>query len=244
MTVTVDDGNGNQTECAVTILLVDDEDPTIACPADVTINTLSSDCSALHYWTQPTDVGDNCASDESLLSTRVLEAVDEQGNIVPVVPIGPTAFANFPLGVTTVTYTVTDECGNTGTCSFTVTVVDLIPPKFVNCPTTASVSLTYQAGQCGAIASWTPPTYSDNCFCLGVISNYNPGSFFPVGTTKVTYQIQDVNGNWAVPCSFDVVVEDVEDPTIACNVSEVAADLDEPCMYFGTGCNSRSDSRR
>lgn len=37
---------------------------------------------------------------------------------------GPTSGSTFPIGTTTVTYQVTDACGNSSTCSFTVTVID------------------------------------------------------------------------------------------------------------------------
>ena len=46
-----------------------------------------------------------------------------------------------PIGVTTVTYTATDECGNSASCTFTVTVEDDVPPV-PSCDEHTIVSLT------------------------------------------------------------------------------------------------------
>ena len=41
---------------------------------------------------------------------------------------GPTTGSIFPVGETTVTFTVTDNCENSETCSFVVTVTEMIAP--------------------------------------------------------------------------------------------------------------------
>jgi hypothetical protein len=111
---------------------------------------------------------------------------------------GPASGAVFPLGTTTVTYRATDASGNTADCSFTVTVTenaDTEDPVISNCP--ANISVSNDAGNCGAIVSWTPPTASDNSGSVNLTSNFEPGSFFPVGTTLVTYTATDAAGNTA-----------------------------------------------
>ncbi|MGE0636859.1 MAG: HYR domain-containing protein, partial [Bacteroidia bacterium] len=50
------------------------------------------------------------------------------------------------------------------------------------------------------------------------------GSDFPVGTTTESYQSTDVYGNVAT-CSFDVVVNDVEVPTIDCGADPIVCDV-------------------
>ncbi|MBK8470778.1 MAG: HYR domain-containing protein [Sphingobacteriales bacterium] len=56
----------------------------------------------------------------------------------------------YPVGTTTVVWTVTDVNGNTATCSHTVTVTDSEAPLLV-CP--ADISLTAASGSCDA-ATW------------------------------------------------------------------------------------------
>ncbi|MBK7233184.1 MAG: HYR domain-containing protein [Saprospiraceae bacterium] len=71
--------------------------------------------------------------------------------------------------------------------------------------------LSNDPGQCGRVVSWTAPTASDNC--PGVTLAVDPvnanGSFFPVGSTLVTYTATDAGGRTAV-CSFTVTVTDTE----------------------------------
>jgi len=42
---------------------------------------------------------------------------------------------NFNMGTTTIIYTVTDEAGNTATCSFTVSIIDLSALSLAVLPT-------------------------------------------------------------------------------------------------------------
>src|SRR5690606_41968976 len=53
------------------------------------------------------------------------------------------------------------------------------------------------------------------CTSFNVTSSHNPGDTFPIGTTIVTYTITDAAG-LTNSCSFNVTVNDTENPTIAC----------------------------
>ncbi len=115
------------------------------------------------------------------------------------------------MGVTIVSYTVTDEAGNTATCSFTLTIQDTQPPT-ISCPT--DITLNNTPGNCHNTATWTPPfgpALQDNCGILSLTSTYSPGDTFPVGQTVVIYTATDVHGNTAT-CSFFVTVHDNEEP--------------------------------
>lgn len=152
------------------------------CPVD-TLLTTGAGCGRVYTWTAPT-VTDNC-SVSTVTSTH-------------------TSGTNFPVGLTTVTYTATDIFGNQSTCSFTITVEDKENPKFALCPT--DITLTANAGNCTATANWPTPVVTDNCGVASVVGDFSPGSVFPVGVTTVTYTATDNNGN-VEECSFDVIVK-------------------------------------
>ncbi|UCE19439.1 MAG: M6 family metalloprotease domain-containing protein, partial [Gemmatimonadota bacterium] len=67
---------------------------------------------------------------------------------------------------------------------------------------------------CEAVVTWTP-LVDDNC--PGVTYSCAPtsGSTFPLGTTQVTCTATDAAGNTDF-CTFDVTIEDNQDPTIEC----------------------------
>ena len=128
--------------------------------------------------------------------------------------IDQTLFGCGDIGPNPVTLMVTDQCGNTNSCTAIVTVRDIIPPV-VTCP--ANVTVNADPGQCyGAVALGTS-TASDNCGVLSVVS-FAPSSFrgqFPVGTNFVTWTATDVSGNSA-SCTQLVVVVDNQPPIITC----------------------------
>jgi hypothetical protein len=119
--------------------------------------------------------------------------------------------ATFPKGVTTVTYTATDAAGLTATCSFTVTVVDVLRPVITGCP--GNITQGTDAGLCSAVVTWTLPLASDNCGIASFVCTYGPGMAFPKGVTVVDCLATDTSGNTAA-CSFTITVVDDEAPQI------------------------------
>ncbi len=118
----------------------------------------------------------------------------------------------YPMGTTTVTYTITDAAGHTNNCTFDVEVSDTEAPVFANCP--ADIIVPEDCSRRLTLVRWTPPTVSDNCSAFGdlvltgpVITNF--WGSFPVGTTTVPYTATDEEGNVG-SCSFNVTV--VDDP--------------------------------
>ena len=176
---TVTDGSGNVKTANQTVTVTDNILPTITAPANVTANTNTA-CTATGVVLGTPTTADNC----SVASTT--------NN-------APTAF---PLGVTTVVWTVTDGAGNVKTASQTVTVVDTTPPAT---PTLANVT-----GAC----SVTPgiPTTTDNC---SATINGTTTTTFPIttlGTTVVVWTFVDGNGN-SITANQNVIVSPIANPT-------------------------------
>ena len=109
-------------------------------------------------------------------------------------------------------YIATDIHGNTTTLTFTITVLDDIPPIISGMP--ADITQTADADTCGAVVNWTAPTASDNCTLDTLTADYASGDFFPLGTTTVTYTATDSSGN-VTTSSFTVSVTLTESPTIS-----------------------------
>jgi len=198
VTYAVDDVIGNgPVSCSFTVTVVDSEAPQITCPGNITVNNTAGSCGAIVNYSTPVGT-DNCAG-----ATTTLTA-------------GMASGSTFPVGTTTVTYAVNDAAGNGPvTCSFTVTVVDSEAPQ-ITCPGNITVNNT--VGSCGALVNYSAPVGTDNC--AGAVTTLTAGmasgSTFPVGTTTVTYAVNDAAGNGPVSCSFTVTVVDNEAPQIIC----------------------------
>lgn len=192
VTYTADDGAGNTATCSFNITINDTQNPTIsACPSNQAVSNTVGSCGAIVTWTAPTP-NDNCPG-------VTMTSSHNSGDF-------------FPIGSTTVTYTATDAAGNSVTCSFVVSVADNENPIISGCPT--SIPVNNDAGDCGAIVSWTIPTVTDNCPGVTMTSTHTPGTSFPIGSTTVNYTATDAYGNSSV-CSFVVTVTDAENPTFA-----------------------------
>jgi gliding motility-associated-like protein len=137
----------------------------------------------------------------------------------------------FPVGTTTLEYTVTDAAGNTAVCSFDVTVTDDEDPVITVCPSDAAVSadasceftlLDYTGGV----------TATDNCTAGGSITISQsplPGTVVS-GTQVVTMMADDGNGNTST-CQFTLTVDDTTDPTITDCPVDATVVVDGSCEY-------------
>jgi gliding motility-associated-like protein len=186
------DAAGRTASCTFEVTVADAEAPDITCPANISQDNDMDECSAVVMLPS--------ATTDDLCSLPVTVTNDA--------PAGN----EFPVGTTTVTYTATDDAGNTATCSITVTVNDTQEPIITNCP--GNIMEATDPGSCDAIVNWTAPTASDNCTAT-LTASHDPGDTFPKGTTTVTYTAEDGDGNTAT-CSFDVTVEDGEAPELEC----------------------------
>lgn len=199
ITYQAQDGSGNlSAPCTFTITVVDNQPPTIVCPANITLLTSNTAgaCSAVATWSTPTG-SDNCG-------------------VSSVTRTGPASGSTFNAETTTtITYTATDAAGLTGSCSFTVTVEDDENP-IISCP--SNINTVNDAGQCSALVTWSTPVGTDNCSGAVTTRTAGPASgtaFTAETTTTITYQVTDLAGNSAI-CSFTVTVEDTELPVITC----------------------------
>jgi hypothetical protein len=94
------DACGNQSTCTQLITVLDTIAPVITCPSDIVVQSRdSSDAVAVYDLPTATD---NC--------------------VTPTVVCSPPSGSVFQLGVTRVTCTATDACGNSSSCSFSVGV--------------------------------------------------------------------------------------------------------------------------
>jgi len=211
---TVTDGGGNTAVCSFDVTVVDDEDPVITCPADITTGVDAGNCTAVVTYTIPSGT-DNCPG----ATTTQTDAT------------GLSSGDAFPVGTTTLEYTVTDAAGNTAVCSFDVTVTDDEDPV-IACP--GDITTGVDAGNCTAVVTYTVPSGTDNCPGATTTqtdaTGLSSGDAFPVGTTTLEYTVTDAAGNTAV-CSFDVTVVDDEDPVITVCPSDAAVSADASCEF-------------
>jgi hypothetical protein len=191
VTNTATDNSGNTTTCTFTVTVRDNQGPVLTCPANLVVNAATGQCTSNVIFN--VTAADVCGSVTNLVSA-------------------PASGSTFPVGVTTVTNTATDNSGNTSVCTFTVTVRDNQGPV-LTCP--ADVVVNASAGQCASNVTFSV-TASDACGSLtNLVSVPASGSAFPVGTTTVTNTATDNSGNTSI-CTFTVTVRDNQGPVLTC----------------------------
>lgn len=150
----------------------------------------------------------------------------------------PSSASVFPLGTTTVTCTITDAAGNTGSGSFVVTVQDTTGPAISGTPT----DLTQEAtGPSGAVVTYTNPTAIDLVDGAVVVECAPPsGSVFALGApTAVSCTAADAHGNSSAS-QFSVTVTDTTAPSLTVPAS-VTAEATGPSGASVTFATSATD---
>ncbi|AJR04723.1 hypothetical protein AW14_02050 [Siansivirga zeaxanthinifaciens CC-SAMT-1] len=193
--------------------------PTITCVSDLTQPSDAGNCSAVVNNIAPT-ASDNCA-----VTTQTWTLTGATVKNSATTGINDASGETFNLGVTTVTYTVSDAAGNTNSCSFDVTITDTELPTIA---TASNITVSSDTGTCTyASSQLTPPTTDDNC---GVASVVASPSSLAIGTNTVTWTVTDNSGNTATTTQT-VTVEDTELPTIA-TASNITVSSDTgTCTY-------------
>jgi hypothetical protein len=155
--------------------------PVITCPANQTI-----DCPAAVIF------GNATASD----------ACDQS---VDVVVVSTTPSGSCPT-VHTRIFRATDDCGNTSTCSATITVRDITAPS-ITCPANQTID-------CPATPSWGSATASDACdqSVEVVVVSTTPSVSCPTVHTRI-FRATDDCGNTAT-CSATITVRDITAPSL------------------------------
>ncbi|MBK8363079.1 MAG: HYR domain-containing protein [Bacteroidetes bacterium] len=215
VTYIAQDPSGNQSLCFFDVTVLDVEDPIITCPADITVGSTPGLCGAIVSFTA--SATDNCSATLSYV---------------------PASGSTFPIGTTSVTATATDQDGNTDVCTFNVIVTDTEFPSFAGCPSDITIGTN---GSCDRIVTWTPPTAADNCSGVTLSSSHNPGDVFQLGTTIVTYTAIDAVGNTTI-CTFNVLVEDTEDPVVTCPADTTVTANSAGCSAIVTFSASVTDN--
>ncbi|SDS08020.1 LamG-like jellyroll fold domain-containing protein [Gramella sp. MAR_2010_147] len=191
VTWTVTDDAGNTATDTQIITVTDNTNPTITAPVDVEANTDAADCNAYGVTLGTATTADNC-------------------NVALVENDAPT---DFPLGQTTVTWTVTDDAGNTATDTQIVNVTDNVKPLIT---ASADIDTTNDTGSCEASLNITPATATDNCSTPAPVGTRSDGLSlndpYPTGSTVITWNVEDDNGNIAESVDQIVIVEDTEAP--------------------------------
>ena len=119
MTLTVTDDKGESDSCNAVITVVDVTPPMVTCPADIEI-----ECSVAGG--VPADDPQLVAFFDGFMAEDNCDDDPDVGNDAPAFFDGPCEAAG---GVTVVTWTATDDAGNSTQCSASVTVVDTTPPE-------------------------------------------------------------------------------------------------------------------
>lgn len=195
VTWTIVDGSGNTVTATQNVTVTDIITPTITAPAALTIST-NNGCFAVNTNLGTPVTSDNCS----------------------VASVTNNAPSSFPLGNTTVTWTVVDGSGNTSTATQVVTVVDSSLPTIV---APIAINTTTNTGCTATGVVLGNPVTNDNCSIASVTNNAPVA--FPLGNTTVTWTVVDGSGNIATATQL-VTVTDVTLPTVLTQAITVALD--------------------
>jgi hypothetical protein len=200
------------------IKVVDHQGPVLNCPDNQTISTSSNSCTGAVILPN-VEISDACSNNFNISTTTTEGTLS--GN----------ALIGLPIGTTTVTYIVEDDCNNPSTCSFEIIVEDQIPPIPV-CESFHTVALTVDEPSLvnaivfddGSIDNCSALTFEvrrmDNAVCDGLdATSYSDKVPFYCcdvnSTVMVELRIKDASNN-TNSCMVEVIVQDKLDPLITC----------------------------
>jgi len=198
------DTSGNAATATQVVTVKDTTPPTIHAPSDITQEATSPSANTVN-------LGNATVTDNGLIKSVT--------NNAPSV---------FPLGKTTVTWTATDQSGNSATATQVVNIVDTTPPKI-----SPPAAVTFEAT---SLNNNTVPlgnaTVTDNGILKSLTNNAS--KTFPLGKTNVLWIATDASGNKANATQIVDVVHTIPPKlTIPANVTFEATSLKDNLVPIG-----------
>jgi uncharacterized repeat protein (TIGR01451 family) len=219
ITWTATDSLDRKVSCqqTVTVTLNDTTSPTITAPPDVTVSTPGDTTGNCGVVVGETELGSPATDDNCPSSLTVSRAGVPAGNF-------------FPVGTTTITYTVKDSANNTATATQHVTVVENTPPHIAappdasyTCPSEVPAADPSQATNGGGLDEngdpLPPGPPSDNCGVPTVTvteTRSGAGSAGDPLVIKRTFTATDAAGNTA-SSTQTITVKDPTPPALTLN---------------------------
>ncbi len=232
VTWTVTDECNNTASATVLVVVTDTQAPVFTngydtlCGKTYVLPNITGACSNLFTWVRPNFF---FGSVDDCLGFTVTESISNptvQSAINLTNPFNYNAFlsfqifpsAQFPVGITTVSYTATDANGNKNTCSFTVHIQDTQAPA-LTCPPNQNLVATCPSA---AIPNYTNlVSVSDNCPSNVILTQSIPpgttlGTIFapnpPAAGNQFNITITGNDGYNTSTCSFTVTLQDGQAP--------------------------------
>jgi hypothetical protein len=178
--------------------------PTIVAPPDIVAECETPEGAKVNLG-HPERVVDACDESVSVMNNGVLEY--------------------YPLGLTTLTWTATDDWNNVGADTQDINVIDTTPPTIIAPPDV----VTECSSPYGTPVDLGDPIVNDLCDATVSLLNDAP-SLFPTGNTSVEWEAMDDSGNESND-GQDVTVEDTIPPTIFCNAPPAITPPDAPITF-------------
>ena len=249
------DDAGNIGTCTFTVTTTsgdpcdnDTEDPVYSdCPSDFTIpEGLGGETS---WSAKDPFFADNCSvADEQLVITWFNGATGPSGETTLIVeetePGRTFTYNSLGTGTVSLDYSATDDAGNTGTCSYTVTIEsedgpcanDTEDPVLTNCPQ----GQTFTLNQTGAATiGFNDPIVSDNCGIRSeqIIVRYSNGATDPDGNTERIFndirpgQGRSIQVQGAGTVNVEFVAIDGNGNTASCDASFSVVNAGTECSF-------------
>jgi hypothetical protein len=212
VTLTATDDAGLTDTCTATVTVIDDTAPVISqCATDKTLSADAACQATIPDLTVEVVASDNCDASPTITQSP------EAGTLVG-------------LGATTVTLTVTDDAGNSRTCTATTTVVDDTPPAVVECPADRTLEANPE-GQALVPDLTGEVIANDNCDATLTITQSPPaGTLIGLGETTVTLTVTDDAG-LIDTCAATLTVVPQISLTLSGNCWHL---ITLPCLYAST----------
>ncbi|MDX1477566.1 MAG: CHRD domain-containing protein, partial [Saprospiraceae bacterium] len=216
-TWTATDNCGNSTSCVQIITVDDSIPPSITCPADVTIACTDTPDPATTGMATATD---NCSTPSITYSDAVTPGeCPQESTIIR-------------------TWLATDACGNSTTCTQTISIEDTVPPA-ITCPADVTI-------ECDASTDPVDTgiaTSSDNCDSAPGITYSDaatPGSCAGESTLIRTWVATDACGN-STTCTQTITLVDTTPPSLTCP-ADVTIECDDDSSPANTGIATAIDN--